>query len=62
MGIYVYKLTHIFVDNISVVLNETKPGSNLSKKTVALRYHFVREHVSNNVVEVRKIHTKDSFE
>ena len=48
MGIKVYKPTPVFVDNMSVVLNVTNPGSTLNNKTVALGYHFIREHVANN--------------
>ena len=50
MVIRVSKPTPIFVDNMSVVLNATNPGSTLNNKTVALTYHFVREDVANNVV------------
>ena len=46
---------------MSVVFNTTYPGSTLNKKTVALGYHSVRDHVANHVVEVRKIHTSDNF-
>ena len=46
---------------MSVVLNMTNPGSTLNKKTVALRYYFVMEHIANNVEEVRKINTSDNF-
>eukprot|EP00957_Ditylum_brightwellii_P183748 13995769-Ditylum_brightwellii.AAC.1 len=61
MGIRVSKPTTIFVDNMSVVFNATNPGSTLNKKTVALFYHFVREHVANEVVEVRKIASYENF-
>ena len=47
---------------MSVVLNVTNPGRILNRKTVALSYHFVREHVSNNIVEVRKIHNRNNFQ
>ena len=42
MGIKVSKPTAVFVDNMSVVLNATNPGSTLNKKSVALSYHFFR--------------------
>ena len=61
MGIKVSKPTPVFEYNTSVVLKATNPGSTLNKKTVTLRCHFVREHVANNVVEVRKIHTSNIF-
>eukprot|EP00957_Ditylum_brightwellii_P134727 10271592-Ditylum_brightwellii.AAC.1 len=47
--------TPIFVDNMSIVLNASNPGSTLNQKTVALSYHFVREHVANDAIKIRKI-------
>ena len=44
-----------------MVLNVNNPGITLNKKTVALSYHFVRKHVSKNVVEARKIQTRTNF-
>ena len=61
MGVKVSKATPIFVDNNSVVINASDPGSTLNKKGVALAYHFVREHAANDVVEIRKISTEDNF-
>jgi len=61
MGVQVTKPTPIFVDNMSVVLNASNPGSTLNKKSVALSYHFVREHVANSVAEIRKIDSTDNY-
>jgi Reverse transcriptase (RNA-dependent DNA polymerase) len=61
MGIAITKATPIFVDNMSVVLNASNPGSTLNKKSVALSYHFVREHMANSVVEIRKIDSTDNY-
>jgi hypothetical protein len=61
MGVKVTKPTPIFVDNLSVVLNAQNPGSTLNKKWIALAYHFVREHVANGVVEIRKIASADNY-
>ena len=61
MGVKVTKPTTIYVDNMSVVLNASNPGSTLNKKTVALSYHFVREHVANDVCRIRKIHTTENY-
>ena len=58
MGVKVTKPTPILVDNMSVVINATDPGSSLNKKSVALSYHFVREHQAGKVIDVRKIDTK----
>lgn len=61
MGVQVSKPSPIYVDNMSVVLNASNPGSTLNKKTVALCYHFVREHVANDVCRIRKIDTKENY-
>jgi len=61
MGVKVSKPTPIFVDNMSVVLNASNPGSTLNKKWVALSYHFVREHAANDIVSIRKIDTSDNY-
>ena len=60
MGINLSKPIPVFVDNMSLVLNATNPGSTMNNKTVALIYRFGREHVANNVLEVRKIHTSEN--
>ena len=57
MGVKVSKPSPIFVKNMSVVLYENNSEISLNKKTVVLSYHFVRENVANDVVEVRKIDT-----
>eukprot|EP00957_Ditylum_brightwellii_P040514 3066057-Ditylum_brightwellii.AAC.1 len=61
MGFKVLAPTPIFVDNMSVVLNASSHGSTLNKKTVVSSYHFVREHVANGVIEIRKIDSEDNF-
>jgi hypothetical protein len=43
-----------------VVLNASNPGSTLNKKSVALSYHFVQEHVANSVMEIQKIDSADN--
>jgi hypothetical protein len=61
MGIKVSKATPIYVDNMSVVLNASNPGSTLNKKAIALAYHYVREHVANKVIEIRKIESAENY-
>jgi hypothetical protein len=61
MGVKVSKATPIFVDNMAVKINAANPASSLNKKSVALAYHFVREHQAGNVIDVRKIDTKDNY-
>jgi hypothetical protein len=47
--------------NMSVVLNASNPGSTLNKKSVALWYQFVREHVANSVADIWKIDLAHNF-
>ena len=61
MGVAVTNPAIIYVDNMGVVINSSFPESSLNKKTVALAYHFTREHIANNVVEIRKLHTDDNY-
>eukprot|EP00957_Ditylum_brightwellii_P014264 1073904-Ditylum_brightwellii.AAC.1 len=61
LEVKVSKDTTIFVDNMSVVLNATNPGSTLKKKTVTLLYHFVHKHVANDMVKNYKITSEDNF-
>eukprot|EP00957_Ditylum_brightwellii_P178569 13602272-Ditylum_brightwellii.AAC.4 len=61
MGIKVSRPAPISAENMSMVIIATNPGSTLNKKTMALSYHFVRDHVANRVVEARKIVSEDNF-
>ena len=60
-GMKITKPTVIYEDNMSVVMNYTIPGSKLSYKSMALSYHFVREHAYGDVVEIRKIGTNKNI-
>ena len=61
MGVEITQPTKIFVDNQSVCINSTNPASTLNKKSVALSYHFVRQHQAGNVVSVIHIGTDDNY-
>ena len=61
MGVPVTKTTPIYVDNMGVVVNATNPASALNKKAVALSYHYVREHVANGIIDIRKIDSKENY-
>ena len=61
MGVQVSKPTPIFVDNKSVFLQAANPSSSLNKKAIALAYHFVREHQSGEVIDVRHIPTDQNY-
>ena len=44
-----------------MVINSTNPVSSINKTTIALSYHSTREHVANNVVQIRKVDTEDKY-
>ena len=61
MGVLVTKPTDIYVDNKSVCINATNPASTLNKKSVALAYHFVRQHQAGKVVSIMHIKSEDNY-
>ena len=61
MDVQVTKPTAMYVDNQSVFLNSTVPGSLLNKKAGALSYQFVQEHNANGVISVYKIKSEDNY-
>jgi len=61
MGVKVSKPAIIYGDNLGAITNATVPGSMLSKKYLALAYHFCREHFSAEIVNIRKIDGKDNY-
>jgi len=46
---------------MSVVLNASNPGSTLNKKAIALLCHYTQEHVTNNVIEIKKIMSEQNY-
>ena len=61
MGVQAKSASNIFLDNQSIFLNSTIPGSPLNKKHVALSYHYVQEHVVNKVEKVIRIDSKENY-
>ena len=49
------------IDSLGVVLNASNPESTWNKKHNSCAYHFVQENVANDVVEIRKVDTKDKY-
>ena len=60
MGIKGIKSTILHCDNMDVISNCTNIGIPLAKKNIDLSYHFVREHMVDNVYESRKIKAKQN--
>ena len=61
MGVNVTCASKIYVDNMAVVLNASNPANTLNKKHITLAYHYVHEHVTNKIVTIYKIDSKDNF-
>ena len=61
MGVKITKPSIIYGDNLSAIMNATKPGSPLKNKYLALSYHFYREYFSGGIVDIRKIDSKDIY-
>ena len=53
--------SHVYEDNQSVFISSTNTSTSLNHKNVALSYHFVRENQANEVVDVRKIKSKENY-
>ena len=60
MGVKVSKPTILYGDNLSAITNATTPGSALSKKYLALSYHYCRENFIGGVVSTCKIDEKEN--
>ena len=58
MGIPLEEVTHVLVDNMSVVYNTTRPESTLKKKSNSIAYHYVRE--SAAAAEIKISHVESS--
>ena len=48
-------------DNMLVVLSSSNPRSTLQHKSIASSCHHVREHVSGEVVEIRKVESDQNL-
>ena len=60
-GMFITKPTIIHKDNMVVVMNSTNPGSTLQHKSMALSYHYCREHIASGVVEIRHISSEKNL-
>ena len=57
MGIPVEGPTYVFGDNKSVLVNSSKPHSQLKKKSCSIAYHFVREGTAQDEWRVTYLNT-----
>ena len=61
MGVPIDGPAHVRCDNMSVVNNTSVPASTLKKKNNAIAYHFVRENVAMDVLEVHYQESKGNL-
>ena len=61
MRIPIDKLTHVMVDNMSVVYNTTRLESTLKKKSNSITYHFIRESAVANEIKIQHVGTKENM-
>ena len=55
------KPTFTCEDKMSVAVNCSNPGGELSHTSMSSSYHFVREHSYGDVVEIRKIGSSENI-
>ena len=58
MGVRVDQPTKVFCDNMSVVLNSSKPESTLKRKHNQICFHRVREAVASKIIRVGYVDSK----
>ena len=60
MGIPIDELTHVMVDNMSMVTNTTRPESTLKKKSNSITYNFIRESAVAKEIKIQHVRTKEN--
>ena len=61
LGVNVDSPTTVLGDNMSVVLNATRPSSQLKKKWLACSYHRVREAIAGKIIVLHHIVSGDNL-
>jgi hypothetical protein len=60
LGVPIEGPATLFVDNMSVVANTSAPESTLKKKSNAIAYHFVRESVAADIIQIAFVKSADN--
>ena len=50
---------HLFTDSLSAIELAHNPEHHAKTKHIDIQYHFVREHVTNNTIQLSHINTKE---
>ena len=61
LGVNLEKTSHMFGDNMSVLLNTTVPSSMLKKKHLGCSYHRVREAIAAQIMKFSFISSEENF-
>ena len=52
---------HLFTDSLSAIELANNPEHHAKTKHIDIQYHFVREHVTNNTIQLSHISTKEQL-
>ena len=52
---------HLFIDSLSAIELANNPEHHAKTKHIDIQYHFVREHVTNNTIQLSYISTKEQL-
>ena len=51
----------MLVDSTAAISIASKPGLNSKTKHIALRYHFIRQLISDGLIDVKKVNILDNI-
>ena len=60
MGIKVKTPIIVRMDNVGAMYIATNPSTNTRTRHIDIRYHFVREHVENGVIQIIFVRTDEN--
>ena len=52
---------HLFTDSLSAIELANNPEHYAKTKYIDIQYHFVREHITNNTIQLSHINTKEQL-
>ena len=52
---------HLFIDSLSVIELANNPEHHAKTKHINIQYHFIREYITNNIIQLSYISTKEQL-
>ena len=52
---------YLFIDSLSAINLANNPEHHAKTKHINIQYHFIREHVTNNIIQLSHINTKEQL-